>query len=87
VGIGAVVLIAGGIWACLRHRQNKRDHNGFIKQHFQISDPLPGSGRSYASDQHDYETGLSELEMKSRRYEDMIPRAAQQPAQQPLQMV
>jgi hypothetical protein len=37
---------------------------------------MPGSGRAYANDHHhqQYETGLSELEMKSRRYEEMVPR-------------
>jgi len=46
-----------------------------------ISDSSPGGGRGFGGNDQHYETGLSELEMKSRRYEDMIPR------QQPRHMV
>lgn len=47
-------------------KNGDRDHSHSYK----ISDPMPGSGRVFAED-HD---NLSELEMKSRRYEDMVPR-------------
>jgi len=78
VGIGAA---AGGIAlialvACIlitRRHKRKADRPG----HYQISDPLPGSGRSYANDHHHKQyqpASKSELESKSRRYEDMVPR-------------
>ncbi|CAK7268707.1 hypothetical protein SEPCBS119000_003198 [Sporothrix epigloea] len=40
----------------------------------QISDPMPGAGRVYASDDQGHFEPPSELEMKSRRYEEMVPR-------------
>jgi len=77
VGIGAA---AGGIAlialvACIlitRRHKNKSDPNGG----FQISEPLPGSGRSYANDHHhkQYRASKTELESNARRYEDMVPR-------------
>lgn len=46
------------------------------KTHLQISDPLQGSGRTFATDHQwaDYEVQQNELESRSRRYEDMLPR-------------
>lgn len=44
-----------------------------------ISEPMPGSGRSYAEAYHSPrypDEPASELEMRSRRYEDMVPRVA-----------
>lgn len=84
IGIGATAAVAAlaglAFWLVILQRRNKRA-NGFSSKHMiKISDPAPGGGRSFAGDHH-YETGLSELEMKSRRYEDMIPR------QQPRHMV
>ncbi|KAM7205396.1 hypothetical protein V8F20_003165 [Naviculisporaceae sp. PSN 640] len=84
IAIGAVAGVAAlaglGFWFFIHQRRNKRA-NGFSSKHMiKISDPAPGGGRTFAGDHH-YETGLSELEMKSRRYEDMIPR------QQPRHMV
>ncbi|KAK0616525.1 hypothetical protein B0T14DRAFT_523326 [Immersiella caudata] len=65
----------------LRRRQNKHDI-GAATKNWKISEPMPVSGRAYGHDySNSYETGLSELEMKSRRYEDMLPR------QVPRQMV
>jgi len=68
------------ICALLRRRQNKR--NTAATKNWKISEPMPVSGRAYGHDySNSYETGLSDLEMKSRRYEDMLPR------QVPRQMV
>lgn len=65
----------------LRRRQNNRNITIQTKD-WKISEPMPVSGRAYGHDySNSYETGLSELEMKSRRYEDMLPR------QVPRQMV
>ena len=78
LGVGltviAVAVVAGIIFFLLRRRQqNKRVPAG--GKHWKISEPMPTNhGRAYAQDNHSYETGLSELEMKSRRYEDMVPR-------------
>jgi hypothetical protein len=79
VGGGALLLIIiAAIVLCRRKRSKPLGR--------QISNPLPGSGRykhltppprTYAFN----EKNTSELEMTSRRYEDMLPR------QQPRQMV
>ncbi|KAM7184970.1 hypothetical protein V8F33_012673 [Rhypophila sp. PSN 637] len=82
IGAGAAAVAIFGLvaWVLARQRRSKRA-NGFSSKHMiKISDPAPGGGRAFAGDNH-YETGLSELEMKSRRYEDMVPR------QQPRHMV
>ncbi|KAM7223057.1 hypothetical protein V8F06_001613 [Rhypophila decipiens] len=79
-GAAAVAILGLVAWILARQRRSKRA-NGFSSKHMiKISDPAPGGGRAFAGDNH-YETGLSELEMKSRRYEDMVPR------QQPRHMV
>lgn len=82
VGLTAVgaALVGGVAWFLLRRRAGNSRQNGGPGQgkHWKISDPMPAhSGRAYASQDYNpsYETGLSELEMKSRRYEDMVPRA------------
>ena len=78
VGIGAaaggiaLIAIVAFILITRRHK-NKAEQTG----RFQISEPLPGSGRSYANDHHhkQYQSASkSELESNARRYEDMIPR-------------
>lgn len=85
IGVGCVAaaaaLIGVAICALLRRRQNKRDIGAATKS-WKISEPMPVSGPAYGHDySNSYETGLSDLEMKSRRYEDMLPR------QVPRQMV
>ncbi|KAK2067234.1 hypothetical protein P8C59_000992 [Phyllachora maydis] len=92
VGVGAAgaALIGVAIFAMARRRHTRNSglpmDNGPPPSHYrgvetlkaQISDPLQGSGRSFAHDPHynQYETGLSDLEMRSRRYEDMVPRTS-----------
>ncbi|KAK0615192.1 hypothetical protein B0T17DRAFT_510982 [Bombardia bombarda] len=74
--VGAAVLIAFGAWMVMSRRmkkQNQRKKTGYLDKSLTISEPMPGSGRSFAND-HQYEAGISELELKSRRYEDMVPR-------------
>jgi len=83
VGVAAVAaaVVAAAVFCVVRRRQRKADQSaGYLKQ-IQISDPLPGSGRTYAGDndmdsQHSPRLGTaqSELETSSRRYEDMLPR-------------
>ena len=85
VGVTAAIaaLIGAGVFFLLRRRQNSRNIGG--AKHWKISEPMPSpSQRHYDNNDdfgHSYETGLSDLEMKSRRYEDMVPR------QKPRQMV
>jgi len=87
VGVGVTAAIAALIGAAvfffLRRRQHSRNIGG--AKHWKISEPMPSpSQRHYDNNDdfgHSYETGLSDLEMKSRRYEDMVPR------QKPRQMV
>ena len=86
VGVGVTAAIAAllgaGVFFLLRRRQNSRNIPG--PKHWKISEPMPSPmSRHYNNDEfgQSYETGLSDLEMKSRRYEDMVPR------QKPRQMV
>ncbi|KAK0732980.1 hypothetical protein B0T26DRAFT_2343 [Lasiosphaeria miniovina] len=91
IGVGAVLGVAAlsvlAVYAILRRRQKRRQQqlpqlqqrkpgNASLHSQIKISDPLPGSGRSYAHDPHyqHHENGAGELEMKSHRYEDMLPR-------------
>ncbi len=62
------------VYILITRRQKKRRGDGNLP--YQISEPLPGSGRTYANDHHhrQYEAGMSELELRSKRYEDMLPR-------------
>jgi hypothetical protein len=62
-------------------RRSRSRRNSIRTGDFQISGPMPGSGRDYADshfDSYHKENNMSELELRSRRYEDMLPR--QQPA-------
>ncbi|KAF4808133.1 GPI-anchored CFEM domain protein [Colletotrichum siamense] len=69
IGVGAgvgVLAIALALYLLVRRPQNRT-------RSMQISGPMPGSGRDYGI------VGMtgknySELEMRSRRYEDMVPR-------------
>ncbi|KAK1762588.1 hypothetical protein QBC33DRAFT_563577 [Phialemonium atrogriseum] len=95
VGVGAAAaaagIIAAAVFVLVRRRRRQADQSdGYLRQ-IQISQPMAGSGRSFAGGSGDggesfdggshhgvamsrYETGLSELEARSRRYEDMPPR-------------
>ncbi|KAK3395223.1 hypothetical protein B0H63DRAFT_445265 [Podospora didyma] len=77
IGAGAVLAVAAlvvvGVWAIVRRSRKGRKGPGSMRTPIKISEPMPGAGRSYAHDHH-YEAGLSELEMKSRPYEEMVPR-------------
>ncbi|KAL1891408.1 hypothetical protein Sste5346_007671 [Sporothrix stenoceras] len=72
--VGAVAVIAA-IVAIIITRKHKRGGNDRSpsRAHLKISDPMPGSGRVYANERGNGFDN-SELEMKSRRYEDMVPR-------------
>jgi hypothetical protein len=49
---------------------------------FKISHPMPSDEHAYTHNNNsDYDIGSGDLEMKSRRYEDMLPR------EEPRQMV
>ena len=89
IGVASLVLLVTAALWIFRKRSTPKDH-------IKISDPVAG-GRHYASDPYNHNNfskatshgGVSgitimsenELEMKSRRYEDMVPR------QQPRNMV
>ncbi|KAL2126276.1 hypothetical protein VTI74DRAFT_1271 [Chaetomium olivicolor] len=87
VGCGAAVIAILALVACifLRKRRARELPPAGIDR-YKISQPMPSDEHAYTHNNNsEYDIGgLSELEMKSRRYEDMLPR--QQP-QQPRQMV
>ena len=73
IGVGAGVAVIGSALAicllCRRRRQDSRARS------LQISEPMPGSGRDYSGRAGSIsDKNLTELEQKSKRYEDMIPR-------------
>ncbi|KAF4778288.1 hypothetical protein HER10_EVM0002622 [Colletotrichum scovillei] len=71
IGVGAgvgVLAIALALWLLIRRPKNRA-------KSMQISGPMPGSGRDYTGGFIGMkDKNHSELEMKSRRYEDMLPR-------------
>ncbi|GKT51375.1 GPI-anchored CFEM domain protein ARB_01545 [Colletotrichum spaethianum] len=71
IGVGAgvgVLAIALALWLLIRRPKNQ-------SRSLQISGPMPGSGRDYTGGILGMkEKNHSELEMRSRRYEDMVPR-------------
>lgn len=81
IGIGAA---AGAVLFILLAMCLKRRRNDARTKSLQISDPMPGSGRAYAGDGYSSLPSLrpvvpprqpmNELDMNSRRYEDMLPR-------------
>ncbi|KAL2186871.1 hypothetical protein L209DRAFT_683890 [Thermothelomyces heterothallicus CBS 203.75] len=78
IGVAAVVIGLAAVAACfmLRKRQATQPPK------FKISHPMPSNEYAYTNNNHsDNDIGSSELEMKSRRYEDMLPRT------EPRQMV
>lgn len=84
LGVGAAAAFMGliGLIACLlvsrrRKAANTKTHTS-VMQKLKISDPMPGSGRTYANDHHNrqYEAGENDLEMRSKRYEEYEPRVS-----------
>ena len=67
----ALVALAVCIFVARRHKTKPGQEKSL-----KISEPLPGSGRTYANDHHhqQFKAGTTDLETKSRRYEDMLPR-------------
>jgi hypothetical protein len=68
--------------ACVFLRKRRARQEPTRIDRFKISHPMPSEEHAYTRDNNsDYDIGSGDLEMKSRRYEDMLPR------QQPRQMV
>ncbi|KAL8349971.1 hypothetical protein RB601_001492 [Gaeumannomyces tritici] len=78
IGSSAIGIALIGVLVCvfLHKRNNRRAAAEGNDIHLNISQPMPGSGRTYAGDHHNekYETNSSLDDFKSRRYEDMLPR-------------
>lgn len=70
VGVAAAVIMAALI-AFLRNRSAKKQQLAAREKDMQISSPMPGSGRSFASIEG---SGKKNLELTSTRYENMVPR-------------
>ncbi|KAK4240066.1 hypothetical protein C8A03DRAFT_31812 [Achaetomium macrosporum] len=83
VGIGAAVIALLAVTACVFLRKRRAERAAATKlDRFKISHPMPSDEHAYTHNNgSEYDIGSGELEMKSRRYEDMLPR------QQPRQMV
>jgi hypothetical protein len=83
VGVGAVVIAAAAVVACLMLRKRRESQGpppGIDR--FKISHPMPSDEHAYTHNNNsEYDIGGGDLEMKSRRYEDMLPR------EEPRQMV
>jgi hypothetical protein len=83
VGVGAVVIAAAAGVACLMLRKRRESQGpppGIDR--FKISHPMPSDEHAYTHNNNsEYDIGGGDLEMKSRRYEDMLPR------EEPRQMV
>ncbi|TLD14536.1 hypothetical protein PspLS_11147 [Pyricularia sp. CBS 133598] len=79
IAVGGAVAALGliGVLVCVfLHRRNQRQDNDQLRR-LKISEPMPGAGRTYAGDHfHDkYQSSSpSDIDFKSRRYEDMLPR-------------
>ena len=77
-----LALLAVGAFFFLRNRRAKQSPS--MNNRFKISHPMPNSDHAYTYSHNNSEYdigGGSELESKSRRYEDMLPR------EEPRQMV
>ncbi|KAL8388259.1 hypothetical protein RB595_009353 [Gaeumannomyces hyphopodioides] len=78
IGSSAIGIALIGVLVCvfLHKRNNRRAAAEGNDIHLNISQPMPGSGRTYAGDHHNekYEANSSLDDFKSRRYEDMLPR-------------
>ncbi|KAB5571794.1 hypothetical protein GE09DRAFT_1054034 [Coniochaeta sp. 2T2.1] len=90
-GVGALVVVAVLFLCRRRHLKRQHRRSAALLTQLKISEPMPGSGRSYADsypspprypsyprspDRRYPDEPASELEMRSRRYEDMVPRVA-----------
>jgi hypothetical protein len=69
--------------ACIFLRKRRAERASATKlDRFHISHPMPSDEHAYTHNNNsEYDIGSGELEMKSRRYEDMLPHT------QPRQMV
>jgi len=78
IGVGAaaggiaIILIAGGLF--IRHRRQQQRDKVFQNKRLQISDPISIPGRGPSLDAYSGHRTSNDLEMRSRRYEDMVPR-------------
>lgn len=83
IGVTAVVIALLAVAACLFLRKRRGGGQPTMPNHrYKISAPMPSSEHAYThNNTSEYDIGDGELEMKSHRYEDMLPR------QQPRQMV
>ena len=83
VGVGAVVIALVAVAVCLfmRRRTNQSPPPAFDR--YKISHPMPSNELAYTQNNNsEYDIGRAsagELEMKSYRYEDMLPRQQQVP--------
>ncbi|GAB1319729.1 GPI-anchored CFEM domain protein A [Madurella fahalii] len=82
IGVSAAVLALLGVAGCLFLRKRRGSQPSMPNHRYKISAPMPSSEHAYThNNASEYDIGDGELEMKSHRYEDMLPR------QQPRQMV
>ncbi|KAK4120078.1 hypothetical protein N657DRAFT_580352 [Parathielavia appendiculata] len=82
VGVAAAVIAILALVACVFLRKRRARQLSARTDRFKISHPMPSDEHSYTRDNNsNHDIGSGDLEMKSRRYEDMLPR------QQPRQMV
>ncbi|KAL2265040.1 hypothetical protein VTJ83DRAFT_7550 [Remersonia thermophila] len=79
VGVSAVVIALAAVvaWFMLRRRRDSSPP----ASRFNISGPMPNSEHAHTYHTNNSEYDIGDLEMKSRRYEDMLPR------EEPRQMV
>jgi hypothetical protein len=76
------VLALLAVAACIFLRKRRARQAPTQMDRFQISQPMPSDEHAYTHNNNsDYDIGSGDLEMKSRRYEDMLPR------EEPRQMV
>lgn len=70
IGVAAVVIVLAVVAFCLF----KRRKGPAPRQSMEISKPLPGSGRTYPTHDHDrdsFDKYATDIAMTSNRYEDM----------------
>lgn len=81
IGVTAAVLALLAVAACIFLRKRRARQAPTQMDRFKISQPMPSDEHAYTHNNNsDYDIG-GDLEMKSRRYEDMLPR------EEPRQMV
>jgi hypothetical protein len=79
VGISAVVIGLAAVVAWFMLRRRRENKTSARIDRFKISHPMPNSEHAQTYNNAEYDIG--DLEMKSQRYEDMLPRT------EPRQMV